>query len=197
VSNVVAWNELTWLNAPLASEVSGGALRVKTRNATDLWQSTFYGFRRKDGHFLFQDVGGDFTASVRLTGKYETLYDQAGLMIRIDDAHWVKTGIEYTDGECYLSVVVTNNGFSDWSVLPYRHEEQEATIRLTRHGEAIRVQYEDPKSSKWTMARLGYLLPKDKVQIGIMCCSPEREGFEVTFRDFSVGPAIPRTLHEV
>jgi regulation of enolase protein 1 (concanavalin A-like superfamily) len=196
MSNATAWNKLTWLNEPLSSEISAGDLRVKTRNATDFWQRTFYGFRRKDGHFLFQEASGDFTASVRLTGKYETLYDQAGLMIRIDDEHWVKTGIEYTDGERYLSVVVTNNGFSDWSVLPYRHEKQEASIRLTRHGEAIRVQYEDPVSGKWTMARLGYLLPKATVQIGIMCCSPEREGFEVSFRDFSVGPAIDRALHD-
>ena len=48
----------------------------------------------------------------------------------------------------------------------------------------------------WGVARLAYLPPQDPVQIGIMCCSPEREGFEVTFRDFTVGPAIDRALHE-
>lgn len=186
---------LRWLNAPLESELSGGALRVKTRKATDFWQRTFYGFRRDTGHFLFKEVSGDFTASVRFIGQYESLYDQAGLMLRIDDAHWVKTGIEYTDGERHLSVVVTNE-YSDWSVLPYRAAAPEVSIRLTRHGEAIRVQYADPASGKWVMARLAYLPPQDPVQIGIMCCSPEREGFEVTFRDFTVGPAIDRALHE-
>ncbi|SJM29312.1 hypothetical protein BQ8482_111242 [Mesorhizobium delmotii] len=33
------------------------------------------------------------------------------------------------------------------------------------------------------------------VDIGMMCCSPQREGFEITFSDFSVGPAISRELH--
>ncbi|TIN69289.1 MAG: DUF1349 domain-containing protein, partial [Mesorhizobium sp.] len=32
--------------------------------------------------------------------------------------------------------------------------------------------------------------------IGMMCCSPQREGFEVTFSDFSLGPPISRELHD-
>jgi len=29
----------------------------------------------------------------------------------------------------------------------------------------------------------------------MMCCSPERAGFEATFRDFRLGPPIARNLH--
>jgi regulation of enolase protein 1 (concanavalin A-like superfamily) len=195
MAGAVGFDTLRWLNEPLASSLSGGALTVRTRNATDFWQRTFYGFRRDTGHFLYKEMVGDFTASVRFTGKYEALYDQAGLMLRIDDAHWVKTGIEYTDGERHLSVVVTN-GYSDWSVLAYRAAALEVAIRLTRHGESIRIQYQDPTSGRWSMARLAYLPPQDPVQIGVMCCSPEREGFEATFRDFQIGPAIDRALHD-
>ena len=50
------------------------------------------------GHAFLKPVSGDFTASTTVTGAYETLYDQAGLMLRIDATHWVKTGIEFTDG---------------------------------------------------------------------------------------------------
>ena len=187
--------DLTWLNPPPQHSIDGDAVRVRTGKETDFWRETFYGFRRDNGHFMYRPVEGDFTAEVTVAGRYEVLYDQAGLMLRIDDAHWVKTGIEYTDGERHLSVVVTNE-YSDWSVLPYRAAAPEVSIRLTRHGEAIRVQYADPASGKWVMARLAYLPPQDPVQIGIMCCSPEREGFEVTLRDFEVGPAIDRALHE-
>ncbi|RWO01664.1 DUF1349 domain-containing protein, partial [Mesorhizobium sp.] len=38
--------------------------------------------------------------------------------------------------------------------------------------------------------------PSKTVDVGMMCCSPQREGFEVTFGDFSVGPAISRELHD-
>jgi len=186
---------MTWLNPPLASARHGDTLAVTTRNATDFWQDTFYGFRRHSGHFLYKTISGDFTASVKFIGRYEALYDQAGLMIRSDDTHWVKAGIEYTDGARFLSTVVTN-GSSDWSVFPFQAPSQEVSIRLTRHGEAIRVQVEDPDSGQWKMTRLGYLEPIREIQVGVMCCSPEREGFEVAFRDFRIGPAIDRTLHE-
>lgn len=190
----VAFSELQWLNPPLSEEREGGALTVTTRKATDFWQETFYGFKRHSGHFLHKTVAGDFTASVKFIGRYEALYDQAGLMVRADETHWVKTGIEFTDGLRHLSAVVTN-GYSDWSVLPYRAAREEVSIRLTRHGEAIRIQYEDPGSGQWQMVRLAYLKPSDALQVGVMCCSPEREGFAVTFRDFQVGPPIARALH--
>jgi hypothetical protein len=188
----VALEELTWLNPPLSETRRDGAITVKTRRATDFWQQTFYGFRRDSGHFLYRTVHGDFTAAVKFTGAYEALYDQAGLMVRADETHWVKTGIEYTDGARHLSAVVTNE-FSDWSVLPYLVPRAEVAIRLTRHGEAIRIQYE--ADGQWQMARLAYLKPAQALQVGIMCCSPEREGFEVTFRDFEIRPPIERALH--
>jgi len=189
----VAFETLTWLNPPLAESRREGGLTVTTRAATDFWQETFYGFRRHSGHFLHKTVRGDFTASIKFIGRYEALYDQAGLMVRADETHWVKTGIEYTDGARHLSAVVTNE-FSDWSVLPYRAGPEEISIRLTRHGEAIRIQVEE--SGRWQMVRLAYLKPAAELQVGLMCCSPEREGFEVTFRDFQIGPPIDRALHD-
>ena len=190
----MGFEALAWLNPPLEEKRAESALTVKTRGATDFWQQTFYGFRRHSGHFLHRKVSGDFTASAKFIGRYEALYDQAGLMIRADESHWVKTGIEYTDGERHLSAVVTND-FSDWSVLPYRHARDEVSIRLTRHGEAIRIQFEDPGTGQWQMLRLAYLKPTAELQVGLMCCSPEREGFEVTFRDFEIGLPIERALH--
>jgi regulation of enolase protein 1 (concanavalin A-like superfamily) len=189
---LVALDDLTWLNPPLAEARADRAITVTTRGATDFWQETFYGFRRHSGHFLHRTVTGDFTASVKFIGRYEALYDQAGLMVRADETHWVKTGIEFTDGERHLSAVVTND-FSDWSVLPYRTSGEEVSIRMTRHGESIRVQVEE--AGHWQMVRLAYLKPSEALQVGLMCCSPEREGFEVTFRDFQIGPPIDRALH--
>ena len=58
----------------------------------------------------------DFVASVKVTGQYKALYDQAGLMLRLDDQNWIKTGIEYVDERQNVSAVVTRE-FSDWSRL--------------------------------------------------------------------------------
>ena len=184
----------SWINEPADWEAEPRSLRLVTEFGTDFWQHTFYGFRRDNGHALLRPVAGDFTASAVIAGKYEQLYDQAGLMLRIDEANWIKTGIEYTDGMMHFSVVVTREQ-SDWSVIPLPHATpaDEIEVRLTRHGDAVRVQYAIAGSG-WQMARLAPF-PAADAQVGVMACSPERSGFEARFREISVGPPIDRKLH--
>jgi regulation of enolase protein 1 (concanavalin A-like superfamily) len=184
----------SWLNEPPVWSAEGDGLRLRTGRETDFWRETFYGFTRDSGHAWLRPVTGDFTAEVTVHGDYETLYDQAGLMLRIDAATWIKTGIEYTDGLMHFSVVVTR-GVSDWSVIPLPNAKpsDDVNVRLTRHGDAVRVQF-SVAGSPWQMARLCPFSVGD-AQIGMMACSPQRAGFEARFTGFSVGPAISRELH--
>jgi len=183
-----------WLNPPPWCESSEDGLSVRTGHGTDFWRGTFYGFWRDSGHFFHTTCSGDFTAEVTITGRFETLYDQAGLMVRLSESCWVKAGIEYTDGAMHLSVVATNDN-SDWSQMPVRADGGAIRIRLTRHGEAIRVQYVDQNDGRWKAARLAFIPKTESIQIGMMCCSPERGGFEVTFTDFNITDPISRDLH--
>ncbi|MDX8482554.1 DUF1349 domain-containing protein [Mesorhizobium sp. VK24D] len=187
-------NHLRWLNEPPRYTSTDNVFRVVTGGETDFWRETFYGFWRDNGHFLYRSVSGDFTAEVTIKGNYEALYDQAGLMMRLGETHWVKAGIEFTDGRMYLSVVVTND-VSDWSLVAVPTSPDGVRIRLTRHREAARVQYLDPGDNSRKPVRLAYFPPSASVDIGMMCCSPQRAGFEVAFRDFLVGPPISRELH--
>jgi uncharacterized protein len=186
--------EFSWLNEPPSWRVESGTLSLSTGERTDFWQRTFYGFRRDSGHAFLRPASGDFTASAVVNGAYEHLYDQAGLMLRIDETRWVKTGIEYTDGLMHFSVVVTN-GASDWSVvpLPAATPQDDVHVRLTRHDDAVRVQY-SIGSGPYRLARLAPFSDAD-AEVGIMACSPERSGFTAAFRDIRVGPAISRELH--
>ena len=186
--------QMAWLNPPANSRLDDGHLHVTTADRTDFWRETFYGFTRHNGHFLHTPATGDFTAEVTVTGDYQTLYDQAGLMLRLSDTHWIKAGIEHTDGAPVFSTVVTN-GQSDWATMALPFDASTIRLRLTRHAEAVRVQVRHPKGH-WIMARLAYLPSESPAQIGIMACSPERSGFTARFSGFTLGPAIPRTLHE-
>jgi uncharacterized protein len=186
--------DLSWLNPPADHRQDGETHVVTTAGKKDFWRETFYDFWRDDGHFLYQRAEGDFSVEVTVQGEYNTLYDQAGLMARLSETHWVKCAVELTDGEMYFSVVVTNDT-SDWSVLKIAVDVDGVRIRLTRHDESIRVQYFDNAKGHWTMARLAYLPPSRFIDVGMMCCSPERDGFKVKFSEFSLGPAIPRDLH--
>lgn len=186
--------DFTWLNEPRSWTVENGVLTLETEANTDFWQTTFYGFRRHSGHARLQPVSGDFTASVVVRGDYRELYDQAGLMLIIDETHWLKTGVEFTDGLMHFSVVVTN-GTSDWSVIPLARAQPntEVHIRLTRHDAALRVQFH-LGDGLWQMARL-CPFSADDARIGVMACSPERQGFTARFEGFCLGAPISRDLH--
>jgi regulation of enolase protein 1 (concanavalin A-like superfamily) len=183
-----------WLNAPPRWSGDAAALELETGANTDFWRETFYGFVRDSGHAWLRPVDGDFSVEARFRGAYETLYDQAGLMLRVDERSWIKTGVEFTDGLMHFSVVVTGPR-SDWSVIPLEGgPETEVAARLTRHGDAVRVQYA-LNGGPWRMARLAPFVGGPS-RAGIMACSPERGGFRARFEGVTIGPPIARALHE-
>lgn len=190
------WDTMTWLNQPPKHEFVDGSLVVTTGDRTDFWQGTYYGFRHDNGHFLHVGRDGEFTAETAFTGRYQTLYDQAGLMLRHDAGNWMKCGIEFTDGARHFSTVVTVDGRSDWSAFALPAGEEPVAARVTRMGDALFVQYSLGDGTPWKMARLAYF-PEGfaKLSVGITACSPQRQGFEVAFHRFSLGEPVSRDIH--
>jgi regulation of enolase protein 1 (concanavalin A-like superfamily) len=186
---------MDWLNAPPEWREEDGVLTVVTGEKTDFWRETHYGFVRDDGHLRYEAVDGDFTAVVEFHGDYRELYDQAGLMLRLDAENWIKAGIELVDGRRMLSVVVTRE-FSDWSTMPLPVATEWLRLRLSRHGSAVRVEWApEDAPADFRMLRLAYLRARDPALIGPMCCSPQRGGFEARFRSFRIGAPTSRDLH--
>lgn len=180
-----------WTTPPAAARVEDGTLHATSRDRTDFWQETFYGFRRDDGHALLRPAPeGDFSATLRFDGDYRHLYDQAGLMLRADARRWIKFGIEWTDGAAHLSVVVTD-GRSDWSAQSVALDGP-LTIRATRLGEAALLQWRD--GAAWRMARLAPV-PAGALGVGPCLASPERSGFAARFLLLTVGPSEVSALH--
>ena len=71
-------------------------------------------------------------------GAYHDLYDQAGLMIRIDERNWITCGIELVDGVQQVSAVVTRE-FSDWSVRPLPEAPVDLRLTLARRGDSVAI----------------------------------------------------------
>lgn len=126
----IDFNDGKWLNEPAHWQANEAGLTLTTDEKTDFWRETHYGFTRDSGHFLAFPTTDGFTAQIRVQGEFRTLYDQAGLMVRIDEKRWMKTGVEFTDGEAFLSTVVTD-GRSDWSVSQPFKELEDFHIRVT------------------------------------------------------------------
>ena len=186
---------MTWPNEPKDWHVRAGSLTMVTDASTDFWRETYYGFTRDSGHFLGFAAGSSFTAVVRIKGAFRTLYDQAGLMVRIDQSRWVKTGVEFTDGELFLSTVVTD-GKSDWSVSQPFRELEDFYIRVTLDRGALRIQA-SRDGKFWPLLRLAPFPAATQYQVGPTACTPERNGLQVEFSEFSISPAMTTDLHDL
>lgn len=172
----------TWSISP-----GDGQIEVHAELGSDFWRITHYGFTRDNGHFLGMTVDGDFAAEVVVHGQWRDLYDQAGLMVRVDERHWIKCGIEYVHGVQQVSAVVTNE-FSDWAVSPLPQNPPHIALRLVRIKEAVEIFYRlpDAPEGSWTLLRIAYLRPSADCQIGVMCAAPDGAGFPVRFTGFLV-----------
>ncbi|MGV1768897.1 DUF1349 domain-containing protein [Agrobacterium vitis] len=187
--------EANWLNQPAVWQATKTGLTLTTDANTDFWRKTHYGFTRDSGHFLGISVDDGFTACVRVQGEFRSLYDQAGLMVRIDENRWVKTGVEFTDGERFLSTVITDEK-SDWSVSQPFKDLEDFYIRITLKEGAMRIQA-SPDGRVWPLLRLAPFPEASRYLVGLTACTPERGGLDVRFSEFTIGAAITTDLHDL
>jgi len=196
VHTIMTLNQIAdgkWLNPPADYRLDERVLWLRTREKTDFWRHTHYGFVRDDGHFWAVPAPQAFTAVATFEGRYETLYDQAGLMLRIDESRWIKLGIEHSDGMTNFSIVVTR-GHSDWSVVGQPLIAGPQSVRLTRTNGAVIAHFRRP-DGRWQLMRVADF-PDAPATIGPMACSPERAGFEVVFTGFEITAPIDHPLHD-
>ena len=118
-------------------EAAGTAISITPTPGLDYWSRTFYEplLVKHDAQCLLTRVDADkeATLTTAFTLKPRAQFDQAGIMVLVDESTWVKAGIEYTDGSPRLSCVVTNDGFSDWSTqqwLDWDSATQSTSIRV-------------------------------------------------------------------
>ena len=131
--------QCAWLNEPAVWRPDGDALIVTTDPSTDFWRETYYGFTRDTGHFFGRETEGDFTAEMRIQAQYRELYDQAGLMVRLSSAEWIKAGVELSDGKPMASSVLTL-GKSDWATAAYHGDATDFRMRVTVKAGLLRLQ---------------------------------------------------------
>lgn len=190
-----AWASGTWLNPPPRAWTEGGDLLVAAASGSDLWRMTSYGFVHDSGHALLTPLPATAAVEVGFVVDYDQQFDQAGVLLRVNQQAWIKAGVEISDGRPQVGAVVTDE-VSDWSVAPVPGwSGREVTVRASRRGNAVTVRAR-VESEPWQLVRVSPLLPHLPVWVGPYCCSPTRAGLVVRFRsavlldaDVSLHPA--------
>lgn len=174
---------MQWLNEPASWRLEDDTILVTANPHTDTWREPKEGGIRSSGHFYFGRVEGDFRIEVGFSGEYRELYDQAGIMLRVDDRTWMKCGVELVHGVQHASVVMTRE-WSDWSILAIGNPEK-IWIRVERKGAMLFVYYSLDGSS-FTLMRKGYFSDAQAVDAGIMIAAPQEKGFSAVFEGLSI-----------
>ena len=189
------WQAGKWLNKPSHCRVDDHTLEIVTDFHTDFWRETHYGFIRDSGHFLGFETKGGFTAQVRINADFRELYDQAGIMVRLNEETWLKAGIEYNDGMPMISSVLTQ-GKSDWAPGCFSGDPTDFWLRVTVSDGVLRLQY-STDGITWPLLRLAPFPDADSYTVGPMCCTPERQGLRVSFSEWALSPPVGRDLHDL
>jgi regulation of enolase protein 1 (concanavalin A-like superfamily) len=177
---------LAWFNPPQLWRLDsrGPRLVVEPDGQTDFWQRTHYGFCADNGHFLGLELRGDFILSTEVQFHPVHQYDQAGLLIRGDANCWIKASVEHElEGRPQLGTVVTNHGYSDWSLQDFPFSESTLCLRITKHGADVLVEFSPAGGGPWQLMRVARLHWPDAVPVraGLYACSPKAAGFRAEF----------------
>ncbi len=185
----------TWLNRPAQATVSDEGLDLVTEAGSDFWRETQYGFTRDSGHFLGVETADGFTAQLRVRARFEALYDQAGIMLRIDERRWIKAGLELSDGRAMLGSVLTD-GRSDWATGPFEGDPADFWMRLSLSKGVLRLQA-SRDGVVWPLVRLCPFPAAERYLVGPMGCTPERAGLAIRFSDWSLTDHLGKDLHDL
>ncbi|MNN02812.1 hypothetical protein D3C81_1154820 [compost metagenome] len=177
-------DKMLWFNEPTEWNIKDNSLSMFVTPKSDYWRISHYGFTVDDSPFFYTLRGGEFEVKAKISANYQTRFDQAGIMLRIDHENYIKAGIEFVDGKDNLSTVVTHKT-SDWSIVPIDKEIPYIWIKAIRRLDAVEFFYSfDDK--EYIMMRNAWLQDNHPVMVGLMAASPDGNGFQAKFDYFTI-----------
>jgi len=182
---------LQWYSTPMHWKIQNGVLEVKPDAQKDFWRKTYYDpqLLKDDGAILYLDGLTQPNLTLETSFSIEPFhqFDQAGLMLRINSENWIKTGIEVVDGKPKLSVVVTRDGWSDWSTQDWNSTSLKIRLHRVRYDSYV-VEALDEKNNIWNFIRICHVKSpeKDGVKMGLFSCAPTQAGAVIKFSHLSL-----------
>ena len=221
-------DRLDWLHHPTSwntfdesgeAEGAGGSADVLDETLVlfppakkDFWSKTFYSpeLVKHDASALLAAVPSD-EATIGISFHFTPIsqFDQAGILVYLDDDHWMKCGIEYCDNSPRLSVVVCN-GFSDWSTQLWTGFGARLKVHKVLQADSVVVEAAPIGSDEFHFVRIAHLSStpiiasaayeegKKSWRVGPYAASPiAQKGCAATFTNFYIGPKESSSHSEI
>lgn len=169
-----------WINRPQEFDVNDSKVSFHVLPKTDFWQVTHYGFSRTDGNCLTFESEDDLEFKVRVKMNYSNEFDQAGIIVYIDENNFAKLCIEnQLNCSNKLGSVVVKNKRSDWATQNISDLDF-IYYKLSKRGINYLFEYSlDDK--EYIQVRLFDIESNIKPSIGVFGASPLGDGFKAEF----------------
>jgi regulation of enolase protein 1 (concanavalin A-like superfamily) len=179
--------EAAWHNPPARRQVSADAATFQPEEGSDFWQQTSYGFSRDSGQALLMPLRRPAAMEVTFEGTFANQFDQAGLLLRVNDVLWLKAGVEFADGVLCAGAVVTR-GTSDWSLAPSREWSGGPMVVRVSLSDDVAIVRARVAGGDWKLLRVApfELNPHAVVSGGPYACCPSRAGLVARFSAWRV-----------
>ena len=182
-------SQFKWWNKPKSYFITEEKIEITTEPHTDLWQKTYYHFKNNNAPMLQIDTEEQYFSFVVKTdfSGSQHRFDQCGVVMYLDSENWLKTSVEYENGDFqHLGSVVTNQGYSDWATTEIPTSVKATWYRLSRRGQDFRIEC-SPDGVNFSQMRICHMAnATGKIHFGVYACSPEDSSFKAVFTDLRI-----------
>lgn len=179
--------EFDWFNEPNNVSFTESGLQITAQCSTDFWQNVDGNFSKDNGHFFATYQQNDFVLDCKW--YFENIKDsaQCGVMARIDEHNWIKSGL--LSPNIYrpqIGVIVANRGASDWSMTDIPVSLHAIWFKLKRCGKDFVCYYSIDGKNYHTIRMAHLSLATDAIKVGAYVCSPKGETFECVLEEINL-----------
>ena len=182
-------NRFQWIREPQSFHAENGKIKIKTKPHTDLWQRTYYHFRKDNAPVFQMETNERYFSFIVKTDFTEShhRFDQCGIVMYMDSENWLKASVEF-ENERYqhLGSVVTNNGYSDWATTVIPADVKTMWYRFSRREDDYCIE-SSTDGENFSQMRVCHMFKGGgKIRFGIYACSPEESSFTAVFSDMKL-----------
>lgn len=179
--------DFDWYNEPQKVRFDESGMHVAAKMRSDFWACARYDFCKDDGHFFFSYIKGDFICDLNWSCADADLFNQCGIMVRLDEKNWFKASVMYESNDSpMLATSLTCDGYSDLATLPLTAKTDRVWYRLQKR-KGCYVAYYSLDGENFIQMRKFYLArEKEEVMAGAYICSPQSENFEALLHDLQI-----------
>ncbi|MBQ9327414.1 MAG: DUF1349 domain-containing protein [Solobacterium sp.] len=176
-------SQLTWIRQPAMYVLEPDRIVLETEPYTSFHSLSF---DNTNAFGLTLPPANNFSFTARVDYRFRGVEDECGILLRLDNTHWAKAGIECRGSSLDLSCTVYADGYGDRSCREIGDGIRWMYFRVLYWNGNVRFQYSF-NGERYTDMRWFHFGPGETpVSAGMYACSGADSSFDCTFSRMNI-----------